>query len=134
MKAISLWQPWASAVAWGHKLNETRHWTTTYRGEIAIHAAKRWTADEQSYARHFWRITGDGRFWKPMPLGAIVALARIVAVIRVEDAYPSRIEAEFGNYEPGRFAWVLRDVIAIDPIPYRGRQGLFDIPPEALSP
>jgi len=30
MKTISLWQPWASAVAVGSKTIETRHWPTNY--------------------------------------------------------------------------------------------------------
>lgn len=41
MKAITLWQPWASLVACGAKKFETRSWATSYRGEIAIHAAAR---------------------------------------------------------------------------------------------
>ena len=35
MKAISLWQPWASAVALGSKRVETRSWSTSYRGPLA---------------------------------------------------------------------------------------------------
>lgn len=38
MKALSLWQPWASLVALGEKRIETREWSTRYRGELAIHA------------------------------------------------------------------------------------------------
>ena len=41
MKALSLWQPWASLIAAGVKRFETRHWETRHRGPIAIHAAKR---------------------------------------------------------------------------------------------
>lgn len=41
MKAISLWQPWATLIATGAKQIETRSWATSYRGPIAIHAAKR---------------------------------------------------------------------------------------------
>lgn len=39
MKAITLWQPWASLIALGAKTIETRSWQTSYRGPIAIHAA-----------------------------------------------------------------------------------------------
>jgi len=39
MKAITLWQPWASLIACGAKKYETRSWSTSYRGPIAIHAA-----------------------------------------------------------------------------------------------
>uniref|UniRef100_A0A6M3J354 ASCH domain-containing protein n=1 Tax=viral metagenome TaxID=1070528 RepID=A0A6M3J354_9ZZZZ len=36
MKAISLWQPWASAMALGWKKIETRSWGTSYRGPPLI--------------------------------------------------------------------------------------------------
>lgn len=41
MKAITLWQPWASLIACGVKKYETRSRATNYRGPIAIHAAKK---------------------------------------------------------------------------------------------
>ena len=41
VKAITIWQPWASLVAVGAKTMETRSWPTKYRGPIAIHAAQR---------------------------------------------------------------------------------------------
>lgn len=41
MKAITLWQPWASLLACGAKQYETRSWKTNYRGTIALHAAKK---------------------------------------------------------------------------------------------
>lgn len=40
MKAITVWQPWATLLGTGQKHNETRSWRTSYRGEILIHAAK----------------------------------------------------------------------------------------------
>ena len=39
MRAITIRQPWASLIALGLKNVETRSWTTTHRGTIAIHAA-----------------------------------------------------------------------------------------------
>jgi hypothetical protein len=45
MKAISLHQPWAAAVAVGIKWIETRSWRTHYRGPLAIHAAKTKSTD-----------------------------------------------------------------------------------------
>jgi hypothetical protein len=41
MKALSLWQPHAAAIALELKTYETRGWSTSYRGPLAIHAAKR---------------------------------------------------------------------------------------------
>lgn len=39
MKAITVWQPFASLLAYGGKRFETRSWAISYRGPIAIHAA-----------------------------------------------------------------------------------------------
>ncbi|KYG90813.1 hypothetical protein A0U40_17955 [[Bacillus] sp. KCTC 13219] len=41
MKAITITQPWASLIALGEKRFETRGWSTTHRGKIAIHAGKK---------------------------------------------------------------------------------------------
>lgn len=40
MKALSLWEPWATLFALGIKGPETRSWSTNYRGPMAIAAAK----------------------------------------------------------------------------------------------
>ena len=36
LKAISLWQPWASLIPLGLKHYETRSWKTNYRGKLLI--------------------------------------------------------------------------------------------------
>lgn len=53
MKAISLWQPWASLIACGAKPFETRHWApprALIGQPIAIHAAKRVDRDAAAFA------------------------------------------------------------------------------------
>ena len=39
MRALTLWQPYASLIAMGVKVYETRSWGTAYRGDLVIHAA-----------------------------------------------------------------------------------------------
>ncbi len=46
MKALTLYQPWATLVALGAKRIETRSWTTKYRGPLAIHVSKRKNIDD----------------------------------------------------------------------------------------
>lgn len=53
MRAISLWQPWASLVVLGAKKIETRHWSTNYRGPLLIHAAKRTSELYLARSRNF---------------------------------------------------------------------------------
>lgn len=40
INVLSLYAPWAVAIATGHKKIETRSWKTEYRGELYIHATK----------------------------------------------------------------------------------------------
>ena len=131
MKAISLWQPWASYIAVGMKRFETRHWSTSYRGPLAIHAAKRRLTEDEQYLLEDYPLPAP-----VFPLGAIVATCELVDCIRMTDALIAnreRRELCLGNWEPGRFAWALIDVIALSaPIPMRGRQGLFDLDEQTL--
>jgi hypothetical protein len=133
MKALSLWQPWASAVALGMKAVETRHWACSYRGPLAIHAAKRWTADERDL--HEIEVAA-GRMPPALPLGAVVAIANLVAIQRTEalrSTLPNE-EIYWGNYADGRFGWLLSDIRPLAaPIPFRGAQGLFEVPDELLG-
>lgn len=136
MKAISLWQPWASAIALGLKKIETRSWSTAYRGRIAIHAAQKITNMQRDFFydcmlrpefRDAWTITTT--FWA-MPFGAVVATADLVRVDRTSDVMHSTtpIEYHLGDYFPGRFAWILENVVPLpEPFHVRGRQGLFEV-------
>lgn len=51
LPALSLWQPWASAIASGKKQNETRGWKRDYRGPIAILATASIHADAREFVR-----------------------------------------------------------------------------------
>jgi hypothetical protein len=153
VKALSLWQPWASLIAVGAKRVETRGWRTPYRGPLAIHAALRTVradeiepemADALSLS---WPPTKEQL--RSIPLGAIVATCRLVEVYRlsrldadaIEDGRGLRLcpgrsyevnvgsgsEALFGNYAEGRFAWILADVKPLArPAPVRGARGLWE--------
>lgn len=134
MKAISLWQPWASAVALGHKKNETRGWATKYRGELAIHAAKRFGRDEGIFLGEL--IAAGIKLPTALPLGCIVAVVRLVDVHPAEAVLPTIGAAErmLGNYAPGRFAWLFADIKPLpEPVPFKGAQGFFHVPDELLA-
>lgn len=128
---ISLWQPWASMVAWGLKQFETRHWSTSHRGVLLIHAAKRWTQAEKDYCRQypFNRAIADklGGAISDLPFGCIIAAAELVSILETGKLLLlSDEERAVGNFAPGRFAWKLANVKALKaPIPVKGGQGLF---------
>lgn len=127
-RAISLWQPYASLIALKLKQYETRHWQTSYRGLLAIHAAKRWTQEEW-YAIDKLSTKHDEIYrglHYPLPLGAVVCICKLVQCHRTESLKVSELERSVGNFAPGRFAWQLEVVEVFDtPIPARGAQGLW---------
>lgn len=185
MKAISLWQPWASLVPAGAKPVETRSWSTSYRGPLAIHAAKTtdgfdelpgdcegdteagWrygyigdfqaaycyqTSDEGKRGDAFLHDLSDNGPSEPsmVPLGAVVATCTLTDVVPIEkygtlsdarhvtdcptevisnqgaglwlfgiDRDGQRIvhrvedERPYGDFTPGRYAWLLTDIEAV---------------------
>lgn len=140
MKALTLWQPWATLVAHGIKQHETRSWWTPYRGPLVIHAAKRPCTtgtllyDMSKKARDYilslpdWYFDSDTEVFN-LPYGAGVCVADLVSVTRTEDIAPYIDEEDylFGDYSEGRYAWRLENVRLFEtPIPYRGAQGLFN--------
>lgn len=134
MRCISLWQPWASAIALGLKGIETRGFETKVRGRLAIHAAKRWSQPQQQFAGA--RRRAGELLPYPMPLGKIVATAVLYDVVPTAmllAAGVTDLERMYGDYSPGRFGWLLRDVVALEqPIPWIGKQGFFNVPDEVF--
>jgi hypothetical protein len=149
MKGITLTQPWATLVAIGAKRIETRSWSTHYRGELAIHAAKGWPRECQAlpHTEPFQTTLVNAGLpgphsrydGKQMPRGYIVAVARLAAIESTENllAIAAAVggllphELDFGNYAPGRYGWLLADVERlVEPIEYRGALGLWTVPDE----
>lgn len=85
MKAITIWQPWASLIAIGEKVYETRGWPTQYRGPIAIHAAMRAGRiqipaglDCSEALKAIQQAEEELGSWEGLPRGAIVAIGELV--------------------------------------------------------
>jgi len=99
MKIITLWQPWASLIAYDLKRYETRSWPTTYRGPLLIHAAKRpfvsadglktlcpsgWAA-WQDAMRNCAHLQAQAMPYSyELPLGAVVAIADLKGCYRMK--------------------------------------------------
>jgi len=135
MKAASLYQPYASAMALGWKKNETRPWGTSYRGPLLIHAAKKITQWPSMEIQTLF----DGIASQPsdLPLGALLCKVDLVDCKKIWiNNLPGRIERILGNYTYGRFIdrymWITESLKTFDPIPFRGRQRIFEVPDEIL--
>jgi hypothetical protein len=147
VKAITLIQPWATLVAIGAKTIETRSWRTEYSGPLAIHAAKTmpaWAKDlcvTEPFLSALLGVKLAGNNPVPMigdfPLGCVVATCELVGVVPANVRWsaggarfklpPDEPELSFGDYSPGRFAWLLASIKPLpEPIPARGALGLWD--------
>jgi activating signal cointegrator 1 len=150
MTVISLLQPWASLVVMGAKKFETRSWNTTFRGELLIHASKGkhyggMSCRELCYCAPFAKFIPGGRVFDKLPFGAIIGKVNMVDTIPTDSFHMPAVnelrkafiggrliewpkqEEMFGDYSPGRFAWILKDPVKFDiPIPASGKQGFWN--------
>jgi hypothetical protein len=145
MKAITILQPWAGFIPTGDKTIETRSWETKYRGPIAIHAAKDQDKKHERIRHIVDRAEQYGILIPEMHFGAIIAIAnltdclRVVGKVSLTIGNKKRIEAvlengmkvtgielELGDYTIGRYAWILKDIQAIKPVPARGQQRIWN--------
>jgi len=126
MKAISLWQPWASLIAVGAKTFETRSWNTKYRGPIAIHAAAKsvnsvikecfplwqWSYSPDFQAKQRFEQAVNQAFsasrqqLETLPTGVIVATATLVECHKIFD---------FGGHKPGDSGWIVMNGSEYEP-------------------
>ena len=155
IKALSLWQPWASLIAVGAKHYETRSWATNHRGPLLICASKGGLSNrdlmqlllEPEFQTALWPLVPPyadketsllhrAKFiFNSLYFGRAVALVDLVdcqkcgpnAFQFADDRGMVAREKLFGDFSPGRYAWKLENVRHIEPFPVTGRQGLFEV-------
>jgi hypothetical protein len=155
MKALSLLQPWATLIMLGVKLNETRSWSTKHRGPLAIHASAgkpagaRLVAETDPYIKA--ALEKHGLTFDTLPRGQVLGTCELVEVARIVEEFkkpmdgapyidpyqlytenPSEYAA--GDYTPGRYAWLLSEVVVLEtPIPCKGSLSLWEVPADVLN-
>ena len=143
MKTLTLTQPWATLVAVGAKRIETRSWSTSFRGPLAIHAAKSFPSEARALCsqKPFEDVLRSmGITVLDLPTGAVIAIAELWRILRIDYTVSSLLpppepELSFGDYRPLRYAWWLRNVHSFNPIPAKGMLGLWEwSPPYPIGP
>lgn len=149
MKALTIAPHYASLIANSHKQIETRSWPTKYRGFVLIHASasmKKKYVDEYYNNNSIAKALKSNRQNKThlqLPKGVIVAVAelydckRMVYTLGREESGEFNFlpmqnfntdEYNFGYYEQGRYAWLLRNVQKfVQPLPAKGQLGLWNL-------
>lgn len=140
MKAITIWQPYATLIMLGLKQYETRSWGTSYRGPLIIHAAKKWDEDREFDCQRVTSLmnlleitpehfTEEQRKHFYEPLGN--TLGRALGVVELVDCQPMAdggddFENEVGSFGDGRFGWKCGTPRLFEkPIAALGKQGLW---------
>lgn len=141
LKALTVWQPWAWAIAEGFKRVENRDWKPYPKvlapGErIAIHAAVRALDREALKSVRHALYQSRGRADGPLPwevpveeaaysFGCIVAVAKFSHLVTLRRDLPVDQQPWF----VGQYGWVLDDVRKLaKPVQVRGAQGIWQVP------
>lgn len=148
MKALSVRQPYAWAIAHGRKDIENRSWATCYRGPLAIHAGARWDEGGAYDKRVLMALFDYGdRFDPPLRVerlgpktvrlvcdrqltpGAVVA---VVDVVGICTARSTSEQCGCGVWAvEGQCHWRLANPRPLSaPVPCKGRLGLWGLPDE----
>lgn len=144
MRALTLWQPMAWAVAEGHKPVENRVWPLPkgFVGQrFAVHAGKKYDDGWAHTIRSAFGLDVPGR--GETTQGAVVAVATFAGCLD-DPAYRklthdelSRLGLPAAQFDAvhqwfsGPHGFLLKDVRKLsEPVPCRGFQGLWTLPPE----
>ena len=109
---------------------ENRPWYTSYRGPLAIHAGAVYNEHQVPYAALLAKIA-TGKLpefaFSNEPRGAILATVDLTDCVHIDNLSP---DLQPWAYPPcGQWAFVFENIRPLPrPIPYKGRQGFFEIP------
>lgn len=129
MKVLSLTEPCATLIYEKKKSIETRSWKTDYRGELYIHASatnipKEWEEDTE-----FMSLVEK----VPLHFGHIICKCNLIDCILMTEEYVEIMKKNnyqeyiCGKYEPGRYAWILSDIVPLDkPIKAKGQLNIWN--------
>lgn len=133
LRALSLYQPWASLVTHGLKEYETRSWAASHRGMLAIQAARKWTTNEQGAAHRLGEGLPDevrADLFDERLRGYVLCVVELVACEPTE-VVVQRIaedERQRGDYSSGRYAYrLVRVQRLVHPVPVRGRMRIWQL-------
>lgn len=140
MRALTVWQPYASLLVMGLKKFETRGWDTKYRGSLLIHAAKlndNRRKDDIDRTVTLLREHGMDSLAEKLVASCSLSFGCVVGVVELTSCKPmmdggSNLENAVGYFGEGRFGWKCDEPRMFDtPITVVGKQGLW-VPSQEL--
>lgn len=125
MKAITVCEPYASAIIRGPKRVENRQQPWKFRGRLLIHAGKS--------TKFMGTLTAAELADWPEYDESKLTFGAILGSVEVYDCVELRRPMSDDPWACGPYCLLLRDPESFAvPIPYRGALGLFDVPDEVV--
>lgn len=140
MKAFSVKQPYAHLIVRGLKRLQPVSWPCGARGVVALHASsyfpdrlRRLCSDVPEISSALGGVRADR-----LIRGAFIGVVYVEDCLSVEVLQATgrltRREQAFGNYRHDRYALVISQAVQLSkPILCVGRNGIWDVPDEAMS-
>ena len=123
MKALTICQPFASAIIEGIKTVENRTWKTKYRGKLIIQSG---LSDKWIFPCSSMPAFKDFDI-QNLTFGAIIGTVELVDIV-----FPGHESAPHSDpFVEGPYCWILENPVPLDkPIKCTGKQGLWNAPME----
>ena len=127
MKVLSIKEPYATLLMKQIKHIETRSWKTNYRGEIYIHVSGKTLEKKAKQNKKIQELIKD----ISMNYGYIICKGNLVDCIYMDKEYLQKIKKDkieylLGDYQEGRYAWIINDIKPIKPIKAKGQLGIWN--------
>lgn len=126
MKVITIKEPYATLIKNNVKLIETRSWKTSYRGKLYIHASLIKKNKINDEIKMYYNE-------EDLKMGYIICKCNLVDCIYMSESFINNLKKDnyieylCGNYEIGRYAWILKDVKILKyPIKVKGKLGIWN--------
>lgn len=118
LKALSVLQPWAWLLAHGMKDVENRNWHTRFRGDVLIHAGKKWGLEQRDDLEFVRAKFPEINLPETFDLGGIVGKATLTDCV----------EHSSSPWFFGRYGFVMQDAIVLPFTPCKGALSFFALP------
>jgi len=132
MRALSIRQPWAWAIAYAGKDVENRNWHMRYRGVLALHASKNIAKSRYEAFARFWKDGLKENRFPDVILPATEALTRgaVIAVAEAKDC----VHESSSRWFAGPHGLILQNVRVLrEPVYCRGALGFFNLPEDIAA-
>lgn len=130
MRVLSLKEPWATLISKRIKIIETRSWKTNYRGELYIHASLTPIDKKTKDNSDIQKIIIDNNI--DFNSGHIICKCDLVDCVYMTKDFIREVKRNnyinyiCGNYQEGRYAWILDNVQVLNnPIEAKGKLGIW---------